>query len=106
MVGAGQRGYQAYGPYALAHPDRLRFVAVAEPDDQRRARFAQAHAIPAHRQFRTWEELLARERLAQTALVCTLDPLHAAPAVALMEAGYHTLLEKPMATTVPDCLRL
>jgi predicted dehydrogenase len=106
LVGAGQRGYEAYGPYALAHPEGLRFVAVAEPDERRRARFAQAHHIPAERQFRSWTDLVARDRFAEAALVCTLDPLHTAPAVALLEAGYHTLLEKPMATTAPDCVRL
>ena len=31
LIGAGNRGYEAYGPYALAHPNEIRFVAVAEP---------------------------------------------------------------------------
>ena len=41
LIGAGSRGYAAYGPYALNHPDEIRFVAVAEPHDARRERFAQ-----------------------------------------------------------------
>jgi len=106
LIGAGDRGYAAYGPYALAHPDEIRFVAVAEPHDVRRARFAQAHAIPQERQFRTWENLLAQGQVADAALVCTLDRLHVAPAVAALEAGYDVLLEKPMATTLADCVRL
>ena len=32
LIGAGQRGADAYAPYALQHPDELQFVAVAEPD--------------------------------------------------------------------------
>ena len=44
LIGAGNRGYEAYGSYALAHPDEIRFVAVAEPHEARRARFAEAHA--------------------------------------------------------------
>ena len=32
LVGAGDRGMDSYAPYALANPDRLRFVAVADPD--------------------------------------------------------------------------
>ena len=106
MIGAGQRGTEAYGPYALQHPDDLRFVAVAEPQAARRARFAQAHHIPPQRQFHTWEELLAQPPMAEAALVCTLDHLHVGPAAAALEAGYDVLLEKPMATTLPDCLRL
>ncbi|MBN1260728.1 MAG: Gfo/Idh/MocA family oxidoreductase [Anaerolineae bacterium] len=106
MIGAGQRGYEAYGPYALAHPDELRFVAAAESHPVRRERFAAAHAIPSEYQFDTWETLLARPQLADAALVCTLDRMHTGPALAALEAGYDVLLEKPMATTLEDCVRL
>ena len=106
LVGAGNRGYDAYGSYALAHPDEIRFVAVAEPHDVRRARFAQAHNIPPERRFRSWEHLLAQGQMADAALICTLDDLHIGPTIAALEAGYDVLLEKPMATTVEDCVRL
>jgi predicted dehydrogenase len=106
LIGAGSRGYASYAPYALRHPDELRFVAVAEPHDGRRARFAQAHNIPPKRQFRTWEDLLAQGQIADAALICTLDRLHVAPTLAALEAGYDVLLEKPMATTLADCVRL
>lgn len=106
LIGAGNRGHDAYGAYALAHPDEIRFVAVAEPNDIRRARFGQAHGIAAERQFRTWEDLLAVGKIADAALVCTLDRLHVEPALAALEAGYDVLLEKPMATTLADCVRL
>ena len=36
LIGAGQRGARAYGPYAHKHPEQLRFVAVAEPNPIRR----------------------------------------------------------------------
>lgn len=106
LIGAGERGYASYAPYALRHPDELRFVAVAEPHDVRRARFAQAHTIPPERQYHTWEDLLARGQIADVALVCTLDRLHVAPTLAALEAGYDVLLEKPMATTLADCVHL
>jgi len=106
LIGAGNRGYEAYGPYALAHPDEIRFVAVAEPRQARRARFAQAHGIPPERRFHTWQDLLAQGRIADTALVCTLDRAHVAPTVAALETGYHVLLEKPMAATLANCVRL
>ncbi|GAG46242.1 unnamed protein product, partial [marine sediment metagenome] len=34
IVGAGNRGRFVFGGYALASPDRLRVVALAEPDDE------------------------------------------------------------------------
>ena len=106
LIGAGNRGYDAYGSYALAHPDEIRCLAVAEPHAVRRVRFAQAHAVPPERLFRTWEDLLAQGQIADVALVCTLDRLHTAPAIAALEAGYDVLLEKPMATSLADCVRL
>jgi predicted dehydrogenase len=106
LIGAGNRGQDVYGAYALAHPDRLRLVAVAEPAQDRRLRLSVAHGIPPQRQFRTWEALLAQEQMAEAALICTQDALHVAPTVAALEAGYEVLLEKPMATTVADCVEL
>jgi predicted dehydrogenase len=106
MIGAGDRGYARYGAYAEAHPEEIRFVAVAEPHAVRRARFAQAHSIPNSRQFPNWEQLLAEGQLADAALVCTLDRQHVGPALAAMEAGYDVLLEKPMATALADCVGL
>ena len=32
VIGAGHRGRFTYGGQALAHPERLRIVAVAEPN--------------------------------------------------------------------------
>ena len=106
MIGAGDRGYARYGAYAEAHPDEIRFVAVAEPNDVRRARFAQAHSISDTGQFHSGDHLLAGGQLADAAFVCTLDRQHVGPALAAMEAGYDVLLEKPMATTLADCVRL
>ncbi len=106
MIGAGERGYAAYGPYALAYPHEIRFTAVAEPNPARRARFAAAHGIGPEHQFDTWEDLLDRGKIADAALVCTMDTLHAAPAAAALEVGYDVLLEKPMATTLSDCVGL
>jgi predicted dehydrogenase len=106
LIGAGYQGHAVYSPYALSHPEDLHFVAVAEPQDSRRARLAQEHSIPRENQFRTWEDLLSRKQMADVAFVCTPDRLHVAPAIAALESGYDVLLEKPMATTLADCVRL
>jgi predicted dehydrogenase len=106
LIGAGERGYSSYAPYALKHPDELRFVAVAEPHEVRRLRFASAHGIPPKNQFHNWEELLNSKPMADVALICTQDHMHVSPAQKALEAGYHVLLEKPMAVTLPDCLKL
>lgn len=97
MIGAGTRGYYSYGPYALEHPDELKFVAVAEPNPARRERFAKAHNIPPERQFVSWEDLIAKGQLADVAFNMTMDQEHYPSTMAALEAGYDVLLEKPMA---------
>jgi predicted dehydrogenase len=106
MIGAGERGYAAYGPYALEHPDELRFVAVAEPIKARRERFAAAHSILREARYGSWDELMARGQMAHAAFICTMDQMHAEPAIAALQAGYHVLLEKPIATTWAECVRV
>ncbi|MBC8497213.1 MAG: Gfo/Idh/MocA family oxidoreductase [Chloroflexi bacterium] len=106
MIVAGQRGSDIYGEYALRHPEQIRFVAVAEPNAERRLRFATQHNIPAENQFETWKPLLERPQFGQAAFVCTQDQQHTAPALAALRAGYDVLLEKPMATTADECCQL
>lgn len=106
LIGAGQRGAYAYASYALQHPDEVRFVAVAEPDPIRRRRFADEHDIDDAYCFHSWEELTGKGQLGEGAIVTTQDQMHVEPTIAALEAGYHVLLEKPMAHTLEGCVRL
>jgi predicted dehydrogenase len=106
MVGAGNRGYLAYGAFAERNPALARFVAVVEPDDARRARFASAHDIPADRQFRSWEDIAGRSPLAPALINATLERDHRASTLGLLAAGYEMLLEKPIAPTAGECLEI
>ncbi len=106
MLGAGGRGLNAYAPYALAHPEDLKFVAVAEPIAERREQFAAAHGIPAERCYASWEDLIGAGKLADAAINCTMDQMHAASTVAALDAGYDMLLEKPIAPNLSDTVQL
>jgi predicted dehydrogenase len=106
VIGAGHRGRFAYGGQALAHPERLRIVAVAEPDAARRDAMAREHGLAEGALFGDWRELLARPRLAEAAVVATSDTLHVAPALEALARGYHVLLEKPIAPEPVDCERV
>ncbi|MFD0592557.1 Gfo/Idh/MocA family protein [Catellatospora coxensis] len=106
LIGAGDRG-NAYARWALAHPDRARFVAVAEPDPDRRARFAAAHGLDPAALHDDWRQLLADGDLAADAVViATQDAGHADPAVAAAARGLHIMLEKPLAPTPQECVRI
>ncbi|BCJ74768.1 oxidoreductase [Catellatospora sp. IY07-71] len=106
LIGAGDRG-NAYSRWALAHPDRARVVAVAEPQDERRERFAVDHGIAAAAQYPSWEQLLADPALdVDAVLIATQDSGHAAPAIAAARRGLHIMLEKPLAPTPEECVRV
>ena len=106
VIGAGSRGFHAYANFALRRPHLLRCVAVAEPDDARRDRFGDAHGLPANRRYRTWQELVDSRPAADGVINCLQDSLHLESALAVLEAGYHQLLEKPIAATPHDCVRI
>ena len=102
VVGFGGRG-STYAKYSLNHPEELEILAVADPNPVRLATANARHGIPAERLFTSWEELAAQPRMADFAIIGTQDNMHHAPALALIEKGYHLLLEKPMAPTAREC---
>ena len=106
LIGAGNRGHDSYGAYALLHPDQIRFTAVVEPHAGRRQRFAQAHRIVPERQFSTWQDLYSRGCLAEVVVNCTLDRMHLESTLSALELGYDVLLEKPMAHSLEDSVHL
>ena len=106
LIGAGNRGAHAYAQYALQHPDKAQIVAVAEPIKARREPFATKHEIPSEHVFPTWEALLNRPQLADAMIIATPDSAHVGPTLAALHGGYDVLLEKPMATTLENCVAL
>jgi predicted dehydrogenase len=106
LVGAGNRGLRTYGRYAELYPYKIGFVAVAEPDPDRRRRFGEIHGIGPESQYASWEEMLAEPQLCEAAFICTQDRMHFRPTAAALEKGYHVLLEKPMSQDPVECIRM
>ncbi|MCC7354563.1 MAG: Gfo/Idh/MocA family oxidoreductase [Anaerolineae bacterium] len=106
MVGAGDRGFHCQGMYAHRYPHRLRYVAVAEPSPVLRDRFGDFHNIPKEQRYPSWQDLIAAGQLAPALVNTTPDRVHKASTVAALEAGYDVLLEKPMATSPEECVRM
>ncbi|MGN0308844.1 MAG: Gfo/Idh/MocA family protein [Lachnospiraceae bacterium] len=96
LIGAGNRGAEAYASYALRYPGELSFIGVAEPREERRREFAKKHNIEEKYALGDWEELFAFGRLADFCLICTQDHLHIKPLFRAMELGYDILCEKPI----------
>ncbi len=102
LIGAGDRG-RGYASFALKNPAKLKVAAVAEPNAQRRRRFARDHNLGEDACYEDWRTILDRPQLADGAIIATQDQMHVDPCVRALEAGYHVLLEKPMALNEADC---
>jgi predicted dehydrogenase len=103
ILGYGARGV-TFATLLREHPEiGGRVVAVAEPNIDKRRQAAADCGLMADCCFEDAATLLAQPRLADAAIVATLDDNHAESATAAMSKGYHLLLEKPMATTLAEC---
>ncbi|MGW7680581.1 Gfo/Idh/MocA family protein [Kribbella sp. NPDC054772] len=99
VVGAGMRGH-AYATEAAGLPG-VEVVAVADRNPTTLDRFA--GRFPDAQTFDDWRDLAALPRLADAVIVALPDEHHRDASVAFAEAGYHILLEKPIATSPEDC---
>lgn len=106
LIGAGDRGARAYASYALDHPNEMKIIGVAEPNDERREKIKNQHAIAEEDCFSSWEGILDTDRKADVAIVCTMDQQHYEPTMKALELGYHVLLEKPMSPDPEECIAM
>jgi predicted dehydrogenase len=102
VCGAGNRG-NVYGNYAIAYPDKLDIVGVAEPVAIRNERYTNKHAIPAENRFTTWEDVFNRPKFADAIIITTPDNLHYGPCMKALAMGYDVLLEKPISPSEKEC---
>jgi phthalate 4,5-cis-dihydrodiol dehydrogenase len=95
IAGLGAAG-RAFIPAIAAHP-RFELAAIADPSEAIRAELG-GEGVAAYADFNAM--LVA----APLDVVCIATPteMHAAQAIAAFAVGRHVLLEKPMATTLPD----
>lgn len=102
VIGFGQRG-SGYACYALARPKKLQIVGIADPSETLRDKAKTAFNLTDSQVFKSWEDVVKCEKMADIAIVATQDRDHKEPAIQLARKGYHILLEKPMAVTYDDC---
>ena len=102
LIGAGGRGTE-YVKRMHALPEKYEVIAVAEPLESCRRNIQEMCNIPDEMCFTNWEDILAKPKFADLAIIATMDDLHYAPAMKAIELGYHLLLEKPVAQTAQEC---
>lgn len=101
LIGAGGRGY-SFAKTMKEHGG-FRIVAVAEPNKGRRDEIKNEHNLPDDMCFESWEDILNMPKLADVAVIATMDKLHYDPVMKAISLGYDLLLEKPVAPTAKEC---
>jgi len=105
LIGAGNRGTK-YTNIMEQLGDKYKVVAVAEPIDSRRNYVREKHGIPEEMCFTDWKPLLALGKIADIAVICTMDQLHFEPAMEAVSHKYDILLEKPVSPDPAECLQI
>lgn len=100
VIGSGIYGEVHARAY---HEDpRTELVCVWSRTEEHARRLAEKYQCG----FATTLDSIVEDREISLLSVATPDYAHTEPAVRLLEAGKHVLVEKPMATSVADCLRI
>ena len=105
VIGAGNRG-RLYAQYAKKYPKHLKIVGVSDILESRRLDMAQKHDIPQEHRFGHYREVFTQPKFADVAIISTPDDKHFEPCIKALELGYDVLLEKPVAQTEEECLKI
>ncbi len=102
VIGAGCRGI-VYTDEMSKLPEQFEVVAVAEPVASKRNYVKQKYDLSDDVCFTDWKPLFELGKIADVALIATMDRDHFGPAMKAIELGYDLLLEKPIAPTPEEC---
>ncbi|MBQ7290182.1 MAG: Gfo/Idh/MocA family oxidoreductase [Clostridia bacterium] len=103
LIGAGGRG-MTYTREMLKMPEKYKLVAMADPLDYKRERCIKEFGLAAEQCYSDWRDILAKPKMADIAIIATMDDMHYEPAMKAIELGYDLLLEKPVANTEKECI--
>ena len=105
IVGAGHRS-MAYADFSLRHPEQLKIVGVADPDEYRRKMVREKFGFSQEFCFASADELAKAPKFADAVINGTMDEQHVETSIPLLEKGYDMLLEKPFAVNDGEMERL
>jgi len=103
LIGAGNRG-MTYGQWAVNHG--IQIVAVAELRPDRLKDAAERLDVPEEMRFQDAKELLSLGKIADAAIIATMDRDHYGHVMQALDCGYDILLEKPISPDPRECLEI
>ncbi len=105
LIGAGNRG-QCYTNEMAKYKDKFQVVAVAEPIENRRKYIQELHGISDDMCFDDWKPLLELGKVADVAIISTMDLMHYEPTMKAISLKYDILLEKPVTPYPEECRKI
>ena len=103
VFGLGQRG-NVYASFAKKYPEKFELVAIIENNPDRIG-YAKKQ-FPNVKIYEDYRVFVGEGVKADIVAVSTQDSAHKEHAIAMMEAGYDLLLEKPIANTREECIEI
>ena len=104
-IGAGNRTNK-YLEYVKQHPDKAKLVGVVELNEIRRNKIAEKFCIEPSACFTDYHDFFRSSLKVDAVMICTPENMHYEPCMMAIEAGYHVLLEKPIAQTPEECIAI
>lgn len=106
LIGAGSRGRHAYGNYVLNNQDKIRYVAVIEPDVNKRMALAAEHNINSKMCFEDEDDFFKLGKVCDAIIIAHQDKQHYKTAIKALNLAYDVLLEKPITPDAFECMDL
>ena len=103
LIGAGSRG-MVYSTWAYRHGNEITAVAEIRPD--RLAHAARQLNVPKDCCFTDVRQLFALGKIADAAIIATMDRDHYGHVMAALDCGYDILLEKPISPDPRECIQI
>ena len=103
VIGCGSRGIRYSDIMINEFSDDFEVVAAAEPVKDRLDYMKKKHSIPDEMCFSDYKPLLALPKIADVAVIASMDRDHYEQVMAAIDKGYDLLLEKPIAPTAKEC---
>lgn len=105
LIGAGNRG-ETYTDIMRKMPEKYEVIAVAEPIESRRKEIQRKHQIPDEFCFSNGHDLLKKGKIADLAVIATMDREHFEFAMEAISLKYDILLEKPVSPEPAECKKI
>lgn len=104
FIGIGNRGYIYAG--LVKKREDAEVAAICDADENSLRIAGEMLGVPREKCFLSSEEFFAQGKLADAAVISTPDKFHFEHCMKALAAGYDVLLEKPIAATEEECLKI